>query len=240
MDDDLIGRCAAGEAAWHAGAHAALGAARRRPPSLAWAPAGTPHRYLFGAVTLARKPMLPPPLVRGFSGAVCDSWASLTPADLPGWTSSIADPWMARGPGTSVVPAVPGGSVERTADALLFEDTAFRAAGGSPPMRPGELHPAGSGSVPGLPLFLARRDGFAVGTALAVRHHRGVMVSAVNVFEAEPGRGLGSRRTAAAVNVDPGMPATLTASQLGIALYRRQGFHELEPALHWRPREQGR
>ena len=181
--DDPIDLCAAGEDAWHAAGYAALASAWRRTPSLAWGTAGTPHRYLFGAVTLAQRPTLPPPLVRELSGIVCDSWASLTSGDLPGWTSSTADPWMVREPGPCVVPAVPGVSVEWTDDALLFEDTAFRAASGFPPTQPGELHPAGS----------------------------------------------------AAVNVDPGLPATLTASRLGLGLYRRLGFRELASALHWRP-----
>ncbi len=142
---------------------------------------------------------------------------------------------MVREPGPCAVPAVRAVSVERTADALLFEDIAFRAAGGAPPSTPGELHPAGSDRVPGLCLFLARRHGRAVGTALSVLHERGVVVSAVTVLEAERGRGIGSMLTAAALDIRAGVPATLSASRSGLPLYRRLGFRELGRPLHWEP-----
>jgi hypothetical protein len=52
-----------------------------------------------------------------------------------------------------------------TADALPFERTAFLAASGCPPERPGELHPRGSERTPGLHLLLAHLHDEPVGTA---------------------------------------------------------------------------
>lgn len=235
VDGDLIGLCAAGEAAWHAAAFSGLGASWREDSGLAWGPAGAPHRFLLAAVTLVPKPPLPSTLRAGGLGELCDSWASFTDEDLPGWTSVSADPWMVRAAAPCDVPAVSGVRVERTYDALLFEHTAFLAAGGPPPVVPGELHPAGSEAIDGLFLFLARRGDAPVGTALAVRHARGVVVSAVNVLPAERGRGIGALLTACAVGIDPAARATLTASQLGLRVYRRLGFCDLAPALHWQP-----
>ncbi len=130
---------------------------------------------------------------------------------------------------------MPGITVGRTDDALLFEHTAFVASGGPPPERPGELHPSGSSELEGLHLFLARRDGVPVGTSLAVRHETGVVISAVNVVERERRLGIGMLLTAAAVGVDDRLPATLTASRLGIGAYRRLGFQELGTPVHWLP-----
>src|SRR6478609_2787006 len=168
--EDLISVCAAGEAAWQAAAYAGLGAPWRRDGDVAWAEEGVPHKHLLAAVTLLPRPRLPHPLVARGPGTLRDSWATLTIDDLPGWTPSWSDPWMAREPGPCALPPVQGVVVERTDDALLFEDTAFRAASGSPPDRPGELHPGGSESIAGLHLFLARRDGVPIGTALSVVH----------------------------------------------------------------------
>ena len=97
--EDPISLCAAGEAAWQAAAYAGLEAPWRQDGDVAWAEEGAPHRYLLGAVTLLPRPRLPHPLVARGPGTLCDSWATLTTADLPGWTPSWSDPWMAREPG---------------------------------------------------------------------------------------------------------------------------------------------
>jgi hypothetical protein len=69
-----------------------------------------------------------------------------------------------------VVTRPPGLRISRVtsdADTVLFERTAFLAAGGRPPGRAGELHPAGSQRIAGLHRFVAWIDGRPSGTALA-------------------------------------------------------------------------
>lgn len=233
---DPIAVCAAGESAWHAAAYAGLNARWRDDGAIAWAPERVPHPVLLAAVTLTPRPVLPADLGDRAPGVIRDSWARLVADDLPGWTCEPADPWMLRKPGPRGVPSVPGVQIAQTADALLFERTSFLAAAGRPPANPGELHPAGSATVEGLHLFLARRGSDPVGTALAVRHAHGVTVSAVNVLPAERGRGVGAALTAAAANLAPGVPATLSASRLGLGVYRRLGFVVLAGTpLHWIP-----
>jgi len=233
----LIEVCAAGEAAWQEAAYAGLRMEWRRQDGLAWGPSGAPHRFLLAAVTLTPVPALPTRLIGGMLGVIRDSWGALAPEDVPGWTPVPDGPWMIRAPAPCAVPAVAGVTVERTRDPLLFERTAFLAAGGAPPEEPGELHPADSGDVPGLHLFLARREGSPVGTALAVEHDRGVIVNGVAVLGAERRRGVGSALTATALNVAPGLPATLTASDLGQGTYRRLGFEPLGQPVNWQPPE---
>jgi GNAT superfamily N-acetyltransferase len=66
-------------------------------------------------------------------------------------------------------------------------------------------------------------------------HDRGVVVSAVAVLQAERGRRIGSMLTAAAIAVHPELPTTLSATPLGLPVYRRLGFHELSAPVHWQP-----
>jgi GNAT superfamily N-acetyltransferase len=128
-----------------------------------------------------------------------------------------------------------GASVTACLDAELFERTVFLAAGGVTPDRPGVLHPRGSERVPGLHLYVAFAGARAVGTALAVVHSRGVHVSAVAVLPEERGRGIGAALAATALNTQPCMPATLTASFLSAPIYRRLGFEPVGEPLDWKP-----
>lgn len=211
--------CALGEAAWHAVSYAGLGEAWTIGRGLAWG-TRSPHRFLFGAVTLSPTACIPPEA----GGPICDSWASLNSTDLPDWRPQEADPWMLRQPGRCAAPSVPDVRVERTNDVLLVERTAFMAASGHPPDRPGELHAVGSDRVANLHLLLAWRAGKAVGTAMVVVHSAGALIGAVNVRPEERHRGIGTALTVAALNIAPDRPATLSATQLGIAIYHRLGF----------------
>ena len=146
---------------------------------------------------------------------------------------------MLRPQGVCSAPEVPGIEVRPTSDAELFEHTSFVAVTGKPPERRGELHPAGSQAAPGLHLFLAWRGELPVGTALAVVHDTGVVVSAVSVVAAERGCGIGARLSAAAVNCAPDRPATLSTSRLGEGVYRRLGFETVGRPLDWKPLDSG-
>lgn len=229
IDDARIAACAAGEAAWHAAAYAGLGADWDTGFGLARAVRRVPHPFLLGAVTLEPAPPIPDDL----NGEVCDSWAALSLGD--GWTSSPADPWMYRPPGGFAPVETPAGlTVAPTRDALLFERVAFLGAAGRLPRVPGELHPPGSEQVAGLTLLLAHVDGTPVGTALAVTHSAGVVVSAVSVLAEYRRQGIGAALTVAAAQCAPDRPATLSASGLGRGTYARLGFVELGRPLHWR------
>lgn len=130
-----------------------------------------------------------------------------------------------------------GAVVARTDDALLFERMAFLAAGGQLPQHPGELHPGGSERLPGIHFFLAWLDGRPIGTALAVIHEYGVLVSAVAVLPDERRRGVGAALTAAAIMAAPDRPATLSSSRLGSGTYRAMGFLEVGVPVDWRSPE---
>lgn len=233
MPEDEVTVCAAGESAWHAAAYAGLGLEWREDDGFAWGPDGPAHRFLLSAVTLT--PEAPP--VAGFRqsgrGIVRDSWAVYGENDLPGWDPSPTDPWMFRDPGPCEAPGVEGVVVRPTNDELLFERTSFIGAGGSPPENPGELHPTGSGKFDGLHLLLAWRGDIPIGSALAIQHSLGTVISGVSVVDEERRKGIGTLITATAVSVDPTKPATLTASDLGIGIYRGLGFRELGRPVHW-------
>ena len=228
---DPVAVCAAGEAAWHAAAYAGLGTKWRHDPGIGWSRT-VPHRYLLAAVTLAPRPAIPAGLLERAPGVVRDCWAALRSEDLPGWTPEPDTPWMIRTPAPFDGAPVPGLTVDPTDDALLFEHTAFVAAGGAPPETAGELHPAGSHAWPGLMMLIARRNGRPAGTALAVRHPTGVFVA---VVAAERRRGIGAALTVAAVRQAPELPATLTASVLGAGVYQWLGFSEITSPIRWHP-----
>lgn len=227
--DERTELCARGDAAWHGAAYAALGAAWTLAADIAFGQ-HVPHRFLLGAITLCPVPQLPQPL----TGTVRDSWGVLAPQLAPTRQAEPADPWMLRPPGRCPVPAVSGLTIERVRDAELFERTAFLAASGTAPKRPGELHPRGSEHTPGLHLLLARVDHQPVGTALALVHERGLFISAVAVVAAHRGQGIGTSLTATALNCAADRPATLSASEAGLGIYRQLGFEPVAVPLDWK------
>ncbi len=234
---DLIRLCATGEAAFQRAAHQGLGRRWIKGAGVAWAADGPAHRFLFGAVTLEPRPTLP----NALRGRVCDSFGALRAGDLPGpgWRPEDGDPWMVRPPLPVTATQAPTGllitRVETDEDTVLFEQTAFLAAGGRPPATTGELHPAGSQHIDGLHLFVARIDQRPVGAALAMDHERGVLVSAVAVMPEARGRGVGAALTVTALRVAPNKPATMFATAAGKPVYRRLGFVEIGRHRDWHP-----
>ncbi|GAB2463016.1 hypothetical protein [Jatrophihabitans fulvus] len=100
--------CAAGEAAWHAAAHAALGVPWHADARVAWTDRPS-HPFLLGAVTLHPDATVPD----GVRAPVRDSFGTLA---LDGWRSEPADPWMIRPPGPLPAPVVPGRPLQWTCD----------------------------------------------------------------------------------------------------------------------------
>ncbi len=142
---------------------------------------------------------------------------------------------MFREPSRCPVQPPAGVVITATSEPLIFERTAFLAAGGRPPRRAGELHPAGSQHYPGLHLYLAWRGGRRIGTALALVHSTGVTVSAVAVQASERRQGIGAALTAQALQAAPELPATLSSSQIAAPTYRRLGFVEVGTPVDWEP-----
>jgi GNAT superfamily N-acetyltransferase len=235
---DLVEICARGEAAWQRVAHEGLGKSWSEEGGVAWAPLGAGHPFLLSGVTLDRRAT--PPV--GMPGTLCDSYRSLN--GLSGYECAPADPWMVRPPGPlALVPKVSGLRISRVqsdSDTSIFERTAFIAAGGQPPGRPGELHPPGSQHVPGLHLLIAWMDGAPSGTALAVEHGHGLVISGVTVLPAVRGRGIGAALVAATLRLAPHQPASLAASAQGLGLYVRLGFQQVTQPSHWRRLEEQR
>lgn len=235
MTADAIALCAHGEAAWHAVGYAALGAAWADDGVLARGFGETPHPFLLGAVTLAPDAAVPGDV----PGIVCDSFARLR---LPGRRAEPTGFWMIRDAGhpghPGRPPSVPGlviRRVETDDDVGWFENLAFLAVDGRPPGRPGELHPPGSQRLPGLTLLAAEIDGEGVGTALSVATGRVNEIGAVAVMPAHRGRGVAGALTEAAIAVEPGVPAVLSATPAGRGVYRRLGFTEVGRPLHHHP-----
>lgn len=228
--DELIKLCARGEAAWQAVAYASLGAVWRFADGIAWG-RHVPDRFLLGAITLRPVPALPHRLI----GTVRDSWGALGSQLAATRRAAPADPWMLRTASPCVAPpAISGLRIQRAGDAELFERSAFIAASGTPPDRPGKLHPRGSENTPGLHLLPAQLDDQPVGTALALVHDRGLFISAVAVIETHRGKGIGTSLTAAAINCAPDRPATLSASRAGLGIYRQLGFELVASPLDWK------
>lgn len=233
LADDLVKICACGDAAWTGAAFGFLGGRWTQTNGLGWGRSAL-HPYLLGAITLESHPDLPDEL----HGTVRDSWSSLSTELGSTRRPEPADPWMLRAPGRCIAPEVAGVHVGHTTDAEEFERVAFLAASGTPPRRVGELHPRGSETTPGLHLLLAFRGERPVGTALAMTHSIGVLISAVAVVTNERRLGIGAALTAAAVNCAPDRPATLSASRIGANTYRRLGFTDVGAPTDWHLRSQ--
>ena len=135
-------------------------------------------------------------------------------------------------PGLEVAPCRTPAEVE------LFERTSVEAfTGGTAGWSPGTIHPPeASLRVPGLTLLLARLNGRPVGTAIAATDGTVLNVGGVAVLEAARGQGVGAHLTLACLATAPPLPAVLSSSQDGHALYRILGFADAGPtAIWWRP-----
>ncbi|WP_050348508.1 GNAT family N-acetyltransferase [Arsenicicoccus sp. oral taxon 190] len=229
-----VALCAQGEAAMQRVLHVGLGSRWRADDEIAWSLDPAPHRYLLGAVTL--RPDVPAARLVGLPGTVCDSFGSLSQADLPGRAPEPENVWMVRHPAPlPPSPSLPGLDVRPVVtddEVQLWERITFEA-NGAPPDRPGELHPRGSQRQAGLTLWLAVRGGRPVGTSLGIVASGCVTVSAVAVLPEARGRGIGSALTRSVIASAPTLPATLSASEDALGVYERLGFVALARSVHW-------
>lgn len=159
-----------------------------------------------------------------------------------GFVLQDREPWMLRPPGPSGPgPDRPGLEVApcRTpAEVELFERTSVEGfTGSTATWSPGTIHPpAASLRVPGLTLLLARLHGHPVGTAIAATDGTVLNVAGVAVVAAARHQGIGTHLVLACLATAPTLPAVLSSSQDGHALYRTLGFADAGPtAIWWRP-----
>jgi GNAT superfamily N-acetyltransferase len=159
-----------------------------------------------------------------------------------GFVLQAREPWMLRPPGPVDAADGPPGLViapcRTPAEVELFERASVEGfTGTSDGWVPGTIHPpAASLRVPGLALLLACLDGHPVGTAIAAADGTVLNLSGVAVIPSARRRGVGAQLTAAALATAPTLPAVLSSSDEGHALYRTLGFIDAGPtALWWRP-----
>jgi hypothetical protein len=155
-----------------------------------------------------------------------------------GFVLHAREPWMLRPPGPlEPSPGPPGLEVApcRTpAEVELFERTSVEAfTGATSGWTPGSIHPPASLRVPGLTLLLARLDGRPVGTAIAASDGTVLNVGGVAVLAGTRRQGVGTQVTLACLATAPDLPAVLSSSEDGHALYRTLGFHDVGPSALW-------
>ncbi|HIY64886.1 MAG TPA: GNAT family N-acetyltransferase [Candidatus Agrococcus pullicola] len=236
---EKISWCARGENVLQQALHECLGVQWVVDEAAGRAEGPSPHRFLFAGITLT--PGAHSDLVADVDGDICDSFAAFTADALPSRTPEAGPIWMFRPPGpvTNQGWTIPGlrlHSVSTDEELDRWEDVSFLANGGERESA-GELHPAGSQHDPRLRFFTAEIDGTTVGTGLAVLSPESVTISAVTVLPESRGRGIGRALTVAALESAPELPAVLSASELGLGVYKRLGFEELRRLRRWSRRE---
>jgi GNAT superfamily N-acetyltransferase len=243
---DPVALAARGESVWHRLGLAALGVrwVEAEDGAVAWR-AGPSSPVFLGALSLwagvpaARLAQA----AAGLAGelAVRDAGGS---EDLGpfGFVLQAHEPWMLRPPGpVDAAPGPPGLTVapcREPAEVEQFERASVEGfTGATTTWTPGTVHPpAASLRVPGLTLLLARLDGRPVGTAIAATDGEVLNVGGVSVVAAARHQGVGTRLTAACLATAPDLPAVLSSSEEGHALYRGLGFGDVGPStLWWRP-----
>jgi hypothetical protein len=243
---DPVALAAHGESVWHRLGLAALGIgwAEATDGAVAWR--GGPSSPVFlGALSLRAEV----PAARlaeaaaGLAGelAVRDAGGR---EDLGpfGFVLQASEPWMLRPPGpVDPVPGPAGLTVapcREPAEVEQFERASVEGfTGATTTWQPGAVHPpAASLRVPGLTLLLARLDGQPVGTAIAASDGEVLNIGGVSVVAPARRQGVGARLTVACLATAPELPAVLSSSEEGHALYRALGFTDVGPStLWWRP-----
>lgn len=236
---ESIALCARGENTLQEALHEHLGSRWLVDAGVGRAAGTSPHRFLFAGVTLTA--VAHPGAVAEVDGDICDSFSVFSARELPRREPKDGPIWMLRSPGPVMdrVPSIPGlriQAVDTDEELDRWEDLSFVANGGQRET-PGELHPAGSQYDPRLRFLTAEIDGATVGTGLAVLSSESVTVSAVTVLPEWRGRGIGRELTVAALETAPELPAVLSASDLGLGVYKRLGFEELGRFRRWSRRK---
>jgi hypothetical protein len=228
----------------------ALGPGRRRARwDGAWiADSGLPTR-MFNRVTVTRP--LPPAaseefaerIIEFYEGAedgdylVNDSWGTL---DLErfGFERWWDLPLMVRTAGGSPPPEPEELRIEevRSEEQLLVFEHVLVDGFPIEPLRHTEVPGVFDRIVlsdPSLRMWVAFKDGEAVGTAVALIGHGVVGVYLVAVVEGARRRGFGESLTWRARLTNPALPSTLQASSMGEPLYARMGYRTIATCRTW-------
>jgi GNAT superfamily N-acetyltransferase len=240
---DPVELAARGESVWHRLALRALGIGWFEDGTVAWRTAPSSPVFL-GALSL--RAGVPAERLAGVVEGLADEVAvrdaggaeDLTPF---GFALQAREPWMLRPPGPVPELPVPPGLVvapcRTPAEVEVFERTSVEAFTGSlSSWTPGAVHPPASLRVGGLTLLLATLDGHPVGTAIAATDGTVLNVAGVAVLKSARRQGIGTAVTTACLATAPDLPAVLSSSEEGHALYRGLGFTDVGPStLWWRP-----
>ncbi len=224
----LLTAAAANLAGWHDLQLRALGCRTERNADWWWTTDDAPGLYLRA---IALRPDAPLAAVTdrlhpsGWSG-ICDPWAILDAAPA-GFLPDGDRPWMAR-PVAPVAPgALPDGvsitAVHDPSELVEHELAAALGFGATIP-EPGAWHGPAILGDPRLGIWIARRGGEAVGTAMAFREAGVLGVYAISTLPSQRRRGIGGALTRTAVSFDPSLPAVLQASEIALPLYAAIGF----------------
>jgi hypothetical protein len=236
--DERVWLCADNAAAWHTSWLTALGLRSERTETV-WRALDPPPFIYWAAITLSSAATASE--VAGSLGTVCDAGTCL---DLSAHGFRVwepepgvqTEPWFVRPPGP--VPRAPPPPeleivrVDSEASIAEFESTSLRGFG----HRDGELerfsiHPPAVLSDAGATLLVGRVGGVAVAAAMSQRTERSVGIYGVTTIAGARRRGYASALTSELI--DPGLPATLSASAEAEGVYRRLGFREVGRLRHW-------
>jgi hypothetical protein len=101
------------------------------------------------------------------------------------------------------------------------------------PFRAGCFLPVRALGAPGWHHFVGYADGRAVAAGSSYVDDRVLRVENIAVVSDTRGRGFGAAITAATIDVDLNVAATLVASDLGRPIYERLGFRALHRVTYW-------
>ena len=131
---------------------------------------------------------------------------------------------------------MPAAALEPVADRAGLADAERTVLTGFPMLgaAPGTLLPPDSLGVPGLGVWLARRDGAPAGAVAAYDDGASLGIYFLATLPAHRRRGVGRELMHAALGMSPARPAVLTATAAGEPLYAALGFRPAGRGAWWR------
>lgn len=177
-----------------------------------------------------------------FGAQAGGSWVLWTGQPTPdlgnaGYSFWGEPPLMVRAPGGCPPPIPPELRVVEAHDAATVQAFESVLVDGNPlpwlqPYRPGALFDSRVLGGP-LRLFVGSVDDRPVSVSMACTDGQIVGVYAVATLPEARGRGYGAALTWYASAVDPGLPAILQSSEIGLSVYERLGYSIVAPLSLW-------
>jgi hypothetical protein len=244
MPEDPIALCADNAAGWHEAWLTALGLRWERTDSW-WRALGEPPSIYWTAIAL--QPGLRAWELADVRGTLCDPWSDLDlgplgfeERDRDGHEATAREPWFVRPPGPLrrgrrptdleiVRVRTPDEVAEFEAVSVQgFEDEAAS-------IEPGAFHPPSILGDHRMAMLVGRVEGRPVAAAMGYRTEGSVGIYGVTTVASAMRRGYATALTRALI--DPTVPAVLSPSPEGMAVYRRLGFEPAGELRQWRREE---